>query len=153
MTRTFKALSLWQPWASLVVIGAKSIETRSWRTKYRGPLIIHAAKRWLPDQWAWLQGHWIVRERLFDAGYWVSYQNGDPGGLPFGAAVALVELVDCLPTERCTVGDLERECGDFSAGRWAWFFAKLKRLREPIPVKGQMRLFNLSIPVQKLRFA
>lgn len=39
-----KALSLTQPWASLVAVGAKRIETRSWRTSYRGPLAIHAAK-------------------------------------------------------------------------------------------------------------
>ena len=40
-----KALTLWQPWATLVAIGAKKIETRSWKTNYRGPLAIHAAKR------------------------------------------------------------------------------------------------------------
>lgn len=40
-----KALSLWQPWASLIAIGAKKIETRGWSTKYRGPLVICSAKR------------------------------------------------------------------------------------------------------------
>ncbi len=40
-----KAITLWQPWASLVAIGAKTIETRSWATSYRGPLAIHAAAR------------------------------------------------------------------------------------------------------------
>lgn len=40
-----KALSLTQPWATLVAIGAKRLETRSWSTTYRGPLAIHAAKR------------------------------------------------------------------------------------------------------------
>ena len=40
-----KALTLWQPWASLVALGVKTIETRSWSTTYRGPLAIHAAKR------------------------------------------------------------------------------------------------------------
>ena len=39
-----KVLTLTQPWATLVAIGAKRIETRSWSTKYRGPLAIHAAK-------------------------------------------------------------------------------------------------------------
>jgi len=39
-----KALSLWQPWASLVALRVKTIETRSWSTSYRGPLAIHAAK-------------------------------------------------------------------------------------------------------------
>ena len=39
-----KAITLTQPWATLVAIGAKRIETRSWRTFYRGPLAIHAGK-------------------------------------------------------------------------------------------------------------
>lgn len=41
-----KTLTLLQPWASLVACGAKKIETRSWATKYRGPLAIHAAAFW-----------------------------------------------------------------------------------------------------------
>ena len=39
-----KAITLWQPWAQLVAIGAKRLETRSWATSYRGPLAIHASK-------------------------------------------------------------------------------------------------------------
>jgi activating signal cointegrator 1 len=38
-----KAISIWQPWASLIAIGAKKYETRSWETSYRGPIAIHAA--------------------------------------------------------------------------------------------------------------
>jgi hypothetical protein len=44
-----KAISLWQPWATLVAIGAKTIETRGWSTSYRGPIAIHAAKKLIPD--------------------------------------------------------------------------------------------------------
>lgn len=40
---TVRALSLWQPWAGFVAVGTKTIETRHWSTKYRGPLLIHAA--------------------------------------------------------------------------------------------------------------
>ena len=43
-----KAISLWQPWASLIALGGKKIETRSWPTKYRGPLAIHASKNQPP---------------------------------------------------------------------------------------------------------
>ena len=39
-----KAISLWQPWASAIAIGEKTIETRSWWTPHRGALAIHAAK-------------------------------------------------------------------------------------------------------------
>jgi hypothetical protein len=40
-----KALSVHQPWASLIASGKKTIEVRSWRTTYRGPLLICATKR------------------------------------------------------------------------------------------------------------
>ncbi|MYC08182.1 MAG: ASCH domain-containing protein [Chloroflexi bacterium] len=40
-----RALSLRQPWASMVADGRKTIETRTWRTNYRGPLAIHASAR------------------------------------------------------------------------------------------------------------
>ena len=39
-----KAITLWQPWASLLACGAKRYETRSWSTSYRGPIAIHAGK-------------------------------------------------------------------------------------------------------------
>lgn len=39
-----KALSIWEPWASLIACGTKRIETRSWSTEYRGPLLICAAQ-------------------------------------------------------------------------------------------------------------
>jgi hypothetical protein len=42
-----RALSVRQPWASLIAEGRKTIETRSWRTSYRGPLLIVSTKR--PD--------------------------------------------------------------------------------------------------------
>lgn len=44
-----KALSLRQPWASLIADGRKTIETRTWRTRYRGPLAIHASLRHYAD--------------------------------------------------------------------------------------------------------
>lgn len=51
-----KALTLWQPWASLIAIGAKTIETRGWSTSYRGPLAIHAAQRApkVDNQYGWV---------------------------------------------------------------------------------------------------
>lgn len=40
-----KVISLRQPWALLVVLGHKKIETRSWKTTYRGDLLIHASQK------------------------------------------------------------------------------------------------------------
>lgn len=40
-----KALSIRQPWAHLIVHGGKDIENRTWKTKYRGTVLIHASKK------------------------------------------------------------------------------------------------------------
>jgi hypothetical protein len=42
---TMKVISIRQPWASLIVIGAKDVENRTWPTRYRGPVLIHASQR------------------------------------------------------------------------------------------------------------
>ena len=44
-----KAITIWQPWATLLPLGVKLYETRSWATSYRGPIAIHAAALKLPQ--------------------------------------------------------------------------------------------------------
>src|SRR3546814_14671667 len=76
-----KAISLWQPWASAIALGHKSIETRHWPTKYRGELAIHAAKRFGPD------------EREFAS---IERALGRmPARLPLGALVSVLDLLAC----------------------------------------------------------
>ena len=106
-----KALTLWQPWASLIAVGAKTIETRSWSTAYRGPLLIHAAKR-RPDVPLFLGGYGLGHHRIryadrVDEGFTLAATTGRVLGdgttihrswpLPLGAVVALCRLVDVLP--------------------------------------------------------
>ena len=77
-----KAISLWQPWASAMALGMKKIETRHWPTCYRGPLLIHAAKKII--QWPS-----IDIQSLFDG---IAFQ---PSDLPRGVLLCRVDLVDC----------------------------------------------------------
>jgi hypothetical protein len=104
---TLKALTLWQPWASLIALGVKTIETRSWPTKYRGPLAIHAAVR-LPKVAEWRIGEWWTDEgpsihragrELADGMVDYSEVDGTYYPLPLGAVVATCNLVDCIPME------------------------------------------------------
>lgn len=109
MTEPVKALSLWQPWASLIAIGAKRIETRSWATKHRGPLAIHAAARPLspqikaqyfgihPGQRYTGLVHGPFGARICNRLYHAGYEAADGSDLPLGAVVAVCELVDCVP--------------------------------------------------------
>lgn len=102
-----KALSLWQPWASLVVLLVKWIETRSWATSYRGPLVIHSTASLPPlamdacDLPPVGGGPNLIRAALVAGGFRAPSRNGtrrnDLGTLPYGAALATCTLVDCVP--------------------------------------------------------
>lgn len=137
-----KALSLTQPWATLVAIGAKKIETRSWRTSYRGPLAIHAAK-----------GFPARARDLYDTNSRIRYalqadhkvRVADSAlVLPRGAIVATCCLLDCVPVEQIDLTYLERSFGDYTPGRWGWLLADIKPLKTPIPAKGALGLWTIS---------
>ncbi|MFA4903029.1 MAG: ASCH domain-containing protein [Desulfobaccales bacterium] len=148
-----KALSLWQPWASLIAVGAKQYETRSWKTDYRGPLLICAAQGGLSEKALkelLIQPKFVkALEPLFDAGVpGDNLQQWIPSWfLPFGKAVAIAQLTACIPTFQYQTDwiGLEATFGDFSSGRYAW---KLENVRaiEPFPVKGRQGLFKIEIP-------
>lgn len=155
------ALSLWEPWASLMAVGAKSIETRHWPTQYRGPLLIHAAKRRVKSE---------LQDYLGD----VDFQQGladlvpgkpaiGPEDLGFGNALALVDLYDCRRTEAIAdfeeravrvewpgesntyLSLLEFEFGNYAPGRWGWMTRNVRRLK-PFPLRGQQGLFEVVLP-------
>jgi len=145
---TIPCLSLWQPWATLMAIGAKKNETRSWETMYRGPLAIHAAKKWSGDL-----AHVVCRDpyRTVLDGLWPSGTSAhDMGGkgLPLGCIVAVVRLHACIRIgERNAppAGSNEFEFGDYTPGRFAWCTDNVQRLETPIPWKGAQGLFRVPI--------
>ncbi len=130
-----KAISLWQPWATLMAIGAKKIETRSWATRYRGPLIIHAAKRWTLEQRG-IAGSAVFVSALEQHGY------RDHNAFPLGAALAVVDLVDCV--QHVETSAEERLLGDFLPGRWFWITENVRPFDSPIPMTGARRLFDVT---------
>lgn len=152
-----RCLSLWQPWASALACGSKQMETRSWSTRYRGTILIHAAKRRRIGELisygcspSWRGALDPVVSRGADGGVLLD-------GLPFGAIVGIAELTACIPTGSLTVVDLdtkrqpkghrvvgyvwtERMMGDFTPGRFAWLFEDV-RMIDPIPCRGRQGLF------------
>jgi hypothetical protein len=131
-----KVLSLLQPWASLVVMGAKTIETRGWTSKYRGPLLIHASKG--------KAGAALAARPPFNK------YIGEFKELPFGAIVGKVyldnilrvELLD-LPEYRINQLSLEEYAfGDYTAGRYGWLLSDPVLFREPIAGPGQLGLWD-----------
>lgn len=119
-----KALSVAQPWASLLVAGAKAIEVRTWSTSHRGPLLICATASptnvfcYDPDAKA---------KRLLHA----------------GCIIGIVDLIDCRPMTKADEGDAWCK---FQAGSYAWLTEAITFCR-PDPVLGNFRLFEVPSDV------
>lgn len=140
-----KAISLWNPWATLIALGAKTIETRSWSTSYRGEIAIHVAACYSQQLRAIAAGEPFYTA-LRPGGVYI-----DPAGV-LGMVIATCRLVDCLPIHASGIGggiwldklpkEPERSFGDYRPGRFAWILADVKRLAEPVPARGRQRMWN-----------
>lgn len=137
-----RAISLWQPWASLWLSPAKIHETRHWATSYVGPVAVHAAKRFETNVGEDLAS--VLRNQF--GAQWRST-------LPRGSAVlGVVDLVSCRRTEIIYPtfffeGDPgapnDYWCGDFSPGRFAWERGAFRRFANPITVVGRQGFFQV----------
>lgn len=135
-----KALSLTQPWASLVESGAKRIETRGWPTRYRGPVAIHAAKGF--PSWA--------KNLCYTAPFCdVLRKHGmlRPEQLPLGLVLCITSIQDCRRTEDLTreISELERAFGDYGPGRYGFVLGPVTRVFDPpIPARGALGFWDWS---------
>lgn len=131
-----KAISLLQPWASLLIMGVKTIETRSWQTAYRGSLLIHASKGKKGNV---LCKQGVLREHIPDF-----------TALPFGAIIGTATLQDIVPVEmlHLPVAAIaartleEKAFGDDTRGRYAWLFTNPLPLEAPIYIGGSLGLWD-----------
>jgi hypothetical protein len=138
-----KVLSLLQPWATLVINGAKKYECRNWKTNYRGGIIIHASAR-KPTR----------REKvLFEqSDYYRDYiQNMDD--LPYGALIGKVLLTEIYTTEWLIQNlesdpyhywDQELAFDDFSPKRFAWRLETPEAFEHILPIKGSLGLWEYN---------
>jgi hypothetical protein len=127
-----KALSLWEPWAMLIALQLKRFETRSWSTTYRGPIAIHAAKKW-------------NRSLRTTCKHIMRHYDVNLDSPPLGAFVAIAELVEIYPTARIrdTLSLQERDFGDYSSNRFAWQLENIQAI-ESVPARGYQGIWNLD---------
>jgi len=116
-----KCLSVWQPWAELIVMGLKDVENRTWARDYRGPLLIHAGRSMRVEDLAYAAKRYGVEV--------------DRSALRFGAILGAVDLVDCR-RKRTSIWH--------EPGYIGWYFENPRRLLTPIPYKGQLGLFEVA---------
>jgi hypothetical protein len=136
-----KVISIIQPWATLIAIGEKNFETRSWSTKYRGPIAIHASKK--------IDKTVCKSEPFRSVLEAYGYTEKE---LPTGMIIATAHLTECFKVEK-DCGDYavitdgfiagnEYKFGDYTPGRFAWLLVRRKLLENPIPAKGQLGLWE-----------
>lgn len=124
-----KAITIKQPFASLIVTGLKDVENRSWKTSFRGRVLVHAAKTPVKDGWSALNNEQMKKVSGHkDKLYW----NGD--GFPNGAIVGSVEIVDCVKNHPSIWAD---------KGLWNWVLANPVMFPEPVDgVKGKLSFWE-----------
>ena len=142
-----KAITLWQPWAQLIVMGAKKIETRGWHTTYRGEILIHAAKKPVSDCFKLMTGDAILQMHIAMAERRMM-RSDIAGYYPTGVIVGKARLADCVQiTEKYAMELVKRNpqeyaFGDFTPGRFAWVLEDVEQFQQPIPASGKQGLWT-----------
>ncbi len=139
---TIPAITLYNPWATLVALGMKQYETRAWSTGHRGPMAIHAAGRGsfhpsymeLPE----------IRKYAPD----LKIEH-----LIFGAVLAIVDMMDCMEINQPLINqmtEMELAFGEWQPGRYAWPFENVQKLREPLITRGQQGFWRVPATIRAL---
>lgn len=124
---TIKALSVKQPWASLIVYGFKKIETRTWKTERRGPLLIVSSKK--PDE----LGFHYVRASYPDLLTNIK--------ISYGQAIGLVDLIDI---EKLRPEEQDKYLCPYDPRLYGWRFEN-PIVINPFPVKGKLQIYDVNI--------
>lgn len=140
-----RAITLTQPWATLVVLGLKQYETRSWRPKYAtcGDLAIHAAKEF-PQE---------ARSRCYQEPFVTALARGGytkPSDLPRGAIVGVAWLTGIQRVSDLDLNmmsETEIAFGDYAPGRFAWRLIGAVRCAEPVPARGSLGIWDVPIDI------
>jgi hypothetical protein len=139
-----KALSLLQPWATLIMLGYKEFETRSWATKHRGPLAI-AASAGKPA---------AAREACApgtDIAQLLANHNLTFDDLPRGAILGVCQVESMHKMDETwdlVLGEVELACGDYTNGRVAWALSHVQPFATPVACKGALSLWKVPTDVE-----
>lgn len=139
-----KTITLTEPWGTLVTLGVKKIETRSWASKHRGWLVIHTSKSF--PLWAKrLCLEEPFRSILSDHGFYC-YPSGIHN-FRLGCVIGQARLVDIQKITPDNIPEEpERSFGDYTPGRFAWHLTDASRLEEPLPAPGSLGVWEWAPP-------
>ncbi len=125
-----KAITIWQPYAQAIALGLKTYETRSWPTKYRGKIAVHASIKPLSQEGKRLSEKYGIKN------------------FSFSKIIVIADLTDCiLITEEFIKlqPQIEIDFGNWLTGYYAWKLENIQALKNPIKVSGKQGLWNVYL--------
>jgi hypothetical protein len=138
-------ITIRQPWAWAIAKGYKTVENRGWTTSHRGPIAIHAAKKW--DNPA-VDAVRTVRDLAREQGATLPERLADD--LPLsdvGVIIAVVDLVSICTASLKQAGPVQCGCGPWAQpGEAHWLLANARPLPDPIAAKGRLSLWAADVP-------
>lgn len=132
-----KVITLIQPWATLIALGEKTIETRSWSTNYRGTIAIHAGKK--------------IDKSVFNLPYYKEIfleNNITADNIITSSIICTCDIADVKPTEELIsiISEKEIVFGNYSPDRFGWILNNIKPITPPITkVKGMLGFWNYKV--------
>lgn len=128
-----KVLTIQEPYATFIMHGMKKIETRSWKTKYRGEIYIHAgkSKKFL--------------KRIHNNKVLKLLENI---GLNYGNIICKAELIDCVYMTKDFIDKVKTEnnyeyiLGEYAVGRYAWILQNVQEIDQKIHAKGKLNIWT-----------
>ncbi len=126
-----KAITIRQPWATLIMQGVKKYEFRSWKTNFRGEVLIHAGKG-------------IDKEAVERLKKYL------PEELPLGKILGKVEITDCIPMSEEFADMLSKENSDIYtshsfSNNYGFKIENVENFDNLIEAKGQLGFWNIEI--------
>ena len=126
-----KALTIKQPWATLIMQGDKRFEFRSWKTNFRGDVLIHAGKG--------LDKEAVIRLKKYL-----------PDELPMGKILGKVTITDCVPMSDEFAKMLSKENSDIYtshsfSNNYGFQIENVEVFDTPIDAKGQLGFWNIEL--------
>lgn len=129
-----KVLTIREPFATLIKNKIKYIETRSWKTNYRGELYIQA-------------GVAKIKKDVKDRNSLSKLYN--EGELSYGNIICKCNLIDCVYMTEDFIKEEKKKnnnnfiSGHYEVGRYAWILDNVEPI-DPIKVKGQLGIWNYN---------
>ena len=125
-----KALSLTQPWASLITDYGMNVENRTWSTKFRGFFAIHATKTFQEEDFAYCRQAFKIKLKKDD--------------VPYGAIIGFAELTEVIEASEVT-----KETKKWFIGDYGFVMKNIIKLNEPVPAKGSLSFWTLDDEILK----